>query len=163
MAEIVAARRADTPPPQPARIVLRPKSVGGRDEFTIAQEGELWRVRGEKPERWVRQTDFNNAEAVGYLGDRLNRIGIEDKLLEIGARAGDGVAIGGEDAVVFDFAPQVDVGAEILSRRGEDQRFETRRPAIERRRAKNQEYHAGRTGSGDGDAAPDWTDDGDEV
>ena len=162
MAEIVLARRADTPPPQPARIVLRPRSVGGRDEFSISQEGELWRVRGEKPERWVRQTDFGNAEAVGYLGDRLNRIGIEDKLLEIGARAGDGVAIGGEDAVVFDFAPQVDVGAEILSRRGEDQRFETRRPAIERRRAKNQEYHASRTAAGDADGAPDWVDDGNE-
>ena len=77
-------------------------------------------MRGEKPERWVRQTDFSNAEAVGYLADRLNRIGIEDRLLELGARAGDGVAIGGADAVVFDFAPQIDIGAEILSRRGED-------------------------------------------
>jgi Obg family GTPase CgtA-like protein len=28
-------------------------------------------VRGEKPERWVRQTDFDNDEAVGYLADRL--------------------------------------------------------------------------------------------
>jgi GTP-binding protein len=144
MAELVAERRAATPPPEPVRIVLRPKPVGGRDEFTITTEGELWRVRGEKPERWVRQTDFNNAEAVGYLADRLNRIGIEDKLLDLGARMGDGVAIGGEDAVVFDFSPQVEVGAEILSRRGEDQRFETRRPSIERRRAKDLDYHLGR-------------------
>ena len=89
-------------------------------------------MRGEKPERWVRQTDFGNAEAVGYLADRLNRIGIEDRLLQLGARAGDGVAIGGADAVVFDFAPQVDSGAEILSRRGEDQRFDR---AATRRRA----------------------------
>jgi GTP-binding protein len=144
MAELVAARRADTPPPQPARIVLRPRPVGGKDEFRVTQEGEMWRVRGEKPERWVRQTDFNNAEAVGYLADRLNRIGIEDKLLAMGARAGDGVAIGGEDAVVFDFSPQLDAGAEILSRRGEDQRFETKRPAAQRRRTKDLEYHLGR-------------------
>jgi GTP-binding protein len=150
MAEIVAARRAASPPPQPERIILRPKPVGGRDEFEVTREGELWRVRGEKPERWVRQTDFTNAEAVGYLADRLNRIGIEDKLLALGARAGDGVAIGGEDAVVFDFSPQVDIGAEILSRRGEDQRFEQRRPAVERRRAKDVEYHRGR---GPADAA----------
>ncbi|HEX8487864.1 MAG TPA: GTPase ObgE [Propionibacteriaceae bacterium] len=144
MAELVAARRADTPAPQPARVVLRPKPVGGKDEFKVTSEGELWRVRGDKPERWVRQTDFNNAEAVGYLADRLHRIGIEDKLLALGARAGDGVAIGGEDAVVFDFTPQLDAGAEILSRRGEDQRFETKRPAAQRRRSKDLEYHLSR-------------------
>ena len=142
MAEIVAQRRASLPPPAPARIVLRPQSVGGKGaEFTIKAEGELWRVRGEKPERWVRQTDFNNTEAVGYLADRLNRIGIETRLLELGARAGDAVAIGGADAVVFDFAPQVDVGAEILSRRGEDQRFTEERPAARRRRDKDAAYH----------------------
>jgi len=31
-------------------------------------------VRGTKPERWVRQTDFSNDEAVGYLADRLARL-----------------------------------------------------------------------------------------
>ena len=143
MADLVAARRAATPAPAPARIVIRPQPVAGQAEFDIAHEGELWRVRGEKPERWVRQTDFGNAEAVGYLADRLNRIGIEDRLLQLGARAGDAVAIGGEDAVVFDFAPQIEVGAEILSRRGEDQRFsQGRRPAVERRRERDRAYHA---------------------
>jgi GTP-binding protein len=143
MAQLVAERRASTPPPAPPRIVVRPKPVGaGKQEFTIAREGELWRVRGEKPERWVRQTDFNNAEAVGYLADRLNRIGIETTLLDLGARAGDGVAIGGANAVVFDFAPQVETGAEILSRRGEDQRLEEDRPAVQRRRARDRAYHA---------------------
>jgi len=143
MAEVVAARRAATPPPAPARVVLRPTPVGRQAEFSVRREGELWRVRGEKPERWVRQTDFGNAEAVGYLADRLHRIGIEDRLLELGARAGDGVAIGGEDPVVFDFAPQVEVGAEILSRRGEDARLEeVQRPAVRRRRARDQLYHA---------------------
>ena len=119
-----------------------PAPVGGAESSPIRREGELWRVRGDKPERWVRQTDFGNPEAVGYLADRLNRIGIEDRLLELGARAGDGVAIGGEDAVVFDFAPQVDIGAEILSRRGEDQRFTEERPAAIRRREKDGAYHA---------------------
>ncbi|MFL6063625.1 MAG: Obg family GTPase CgtA, partial [Friedmanniella sp.] len=142
MAELVAQRRALMPAPAPRRIVLRPRSVDKGGEFTVTQEGDLWRVRGEKPERWVRQTDFSNTEAVGYLADRLNRIGIEDRLLELGARAGDGVAIGGADAVVFDFAPQVEVGAEILSRRGEDQRFTEERPAARRRREKDAAYHA---------------------
>jgi GTP-binding protein len=145
MAEIVAARRAAAPPPAAARIILRPQPVGG-PEFSITQVGELWRVRGSKPERWVRQTDFGNAEAVGYLADRLNRIGIEERLLELGARPGDGVAIGGEDAVVFDFSPQVDVGAEILARRGDDNRLEEPRPAVQRRREADEAYHARRGG-----------------
>ena len=72
----------------------------------------------------------------------LNRIGIEDRLLELGARAGDAVAIGGENAVVFDFAPQIEIGAEILSRRGEDHRFAEQRPAAQRRRELDREYHA---------------------
>ena len=101
-------------------------SLGSR----VEREGELWRVRGTKPERWVRQTDFANAEAVGYLADRLHRIGIEDRLLELGAQPGDGVAIGSEHAVIFDFAPQIDIGAEILSSRGHDQRLAEERPAI---------------------------------
>ncbi|SDE65523.1 GTPase ObgE [Auraticoccus monumenti] len=150
MAELVSARRAAQPAAEPARIVLRPGPARGTGpEFTIDRQGDgdggfVWRVKGSKPERWVRQTDFGNPEAVGYLADRLNRIGIENKLLDLGARAGDAVAIGGEDAVVFDFAPQVDVGAEILSRRGEDQRLEEDRPAAQRRRSKDADYHARR-------------------
>src|SRR4029453_5968478 len=94
MAQLVKARRDSAPPPAPKRIVIRPKPVDGQAEFTIERQGELWRVRGEKPERWVQQTDFSNSEAVGYLADRLNRIGIEDRLLELGGPPGAGVAIG---------------------------------------------------------------------
>ena len=67
---------------------------------------------------------------------------METKLLDLGARTGDAVAIGGENAVVFDFAPQVEIGAEILSRRGEDSRLESQRPAVSRRRQLDAEYHA---------------------
>jgi GTP-binding protein len=141
MAQLVQARRKSESPPV-ARIVVRPKPVAEKAEFTVVREGELWRVRGNKPERWVQQTDFSNAEAVGYLADRLNRIGIEDRLLEQGAQPGDGVAIGGADAVIFDFAPQIEIGAEILSRRGEDQRLIEERPAAQRRREKDRAYHA---------------------
>jgi GTPase len=142
MAGLVAERRAAAPAQATNRIVLRPEPVAGQVEFTVTREGELWRVRGAKPERWVKQTDFSNTEAIGYLADRLNRIGIEDRLRELGAQAGDGVAIGGADAVIFDFAPQVDIGGEILSRRGDDQRFEQLRPAVRRRRDRDRAYHA---------------------
>ena len=77
---------------------------------------------------------------MGYLADRLNRLGVEDELMKAGARPGDGVAIGSdEDAVVFDWEPSLAAGAEMLGRRGEDHRFEAPRPAAQRRRDREAE------------------------
>ncbi len=134
MAEIVAAARAAKPVAETTRIVIRPASVGGGDDFTVTETGEGWRIRGTKPERWVRQTDFSNDEAVGFLADRLDRLGVEKRLVELGAQEGDTVLIGHPDnAVVFDFRPGIEAGAEMLGRRGEDQRFDESRPAARRR------------------------------
>jgi GTP-binding protein len=144
MAEIVQAARAARPEQPRERIVIRPPSADGGDEFTVSRTGDpstgsaqrAWLVRGAKPERWVRQTDFSNDEAVGFLADRLNRLGVEARLVELGAEEGDTVLIGHPDnAVVFDFKPGIDAGVEMLGRRGEDQRFEESRPAARRRRA----------------------------
>jgi GTP-binding protein len=137
MAEVVGAKRAAAPMAEATRIVLRPPAEAGvGDEFTITQVDGRWFVRGEKPRRWVRQTDFTNDEAIGFLADRLNRLGVEARLLELGAEAGDDVLIGDEDdAVVFDFAPDVVAGAEVLGRRGEDLRIDQsdRRTNVQRR------------------------------
>lgn len=135
LAEMVGQARAAKPKEEATRIVIRPKAVDDAGFTVVQEEDGLFRVRGEKPERWVRQTDFSNDEAVGYLADRLNRLGIEDKLMKAGARSGDGVAIGPEDnAVVFDWEPTVMAGAEMLGRRGEDHRLDVPRPAAQRRR-----------------------------
>ncbi|MEE1928397.1 GTPase ObgE [Streptomyces sp. TRM 70351] len=140
LAGIVGEARAARPKEEATRIVIRPQAVDDAG-FTVTREDEgLFRVRGEKPERWVRQTDFNNDEAVGYLADRLNRLGVEQELLKAGAREGDGVAIGDEDnAVVFDWEPTVMAGAEMLGRRGEDHRMDEERPAAQRRRDREAE------------------------
>ncbi|MEU9893202.1 GTPase ObgE [Streptomyces phaeochromogenes] len=140
LAGLVGEARAAKPEEEATRIVIRPKAVDDAG-FTVVKEADgLFRVRGEKPERWVRQTDFSNDEAVGYLADRLNRLGVEDSLMKAGARHGDGVAIGPEEnAVVFDWEPTVMAGAEMLGRRGEDHRFEAPRPAVTRRREKQAE------------------------
>jgi GTP-binding protein len=159
MADLVARRRAEAPPQDAPRPVIRPEPVGpaaAGPEFEITRidvDGEpVWRVTGEKPERWVRQTDFNNAEAVGYLADRFSRLGIEDELAARGAREGDAVAIGaGDDPVVFDFAPQIASGAEILAARGDDQRLHTQRPSVVRRREMDAEYHAARAAEREGE------------
>lgn len=136
LAELVTAARAAAPAPEPERIVLRPASVGDSG-FTVTKEetseGIAYVVRGEKPRRWVRQTDFSNPEAVGYLADRLARLGVEEQLFKLGAEEGDTVIIGGrgnglgDDAVVFDWEPTVSAGAELLhGRRGTDLRLEGR-------------------------------------
>lgn len=143
LAELVAQARREAPAPEPTRTVLRPRAV---DEagFTVTrrQDGghEFFLVRGAKPERWVRQTDFTNDEAVGYLADRLARLGVEEKLLAAGAVAGAEVVIGeGPRAVVFDWEPTLLTGSELLGGpRGSDVRLEERsRPT---RGEKRQEY-----------------------
>jgi len=140
MARVVEAARRERPLAEATRIVIRPPSADGGDDFSVEEtddpSGErAWRVRGLKPERWVRQTDFSNDEAVGFLADRLNRLGVETRLVAMGAVEGDTVLIGDVDnAVVFDFRPGIDAGVEMLGRRGEDQRFDESRPAARRRR-----------------------------
>jgi GTP-binding protein len=136
LARIVAEARAAKPVEESTRIVIRPKAVDDAGfEVVYDQHEDLYRVTGAKPERWVKQTDFTNDEAVGYLADRLNRLGVEEALAKAGAREGDTVVIGAtENAVVFDWEPSMAAGAEMLGRRGEDHRFETPRPAVDRRR-----------------------------
>jgi GTP-binding protein len=122
---VVAAARAAAPPQEPTRQVIRPPAAGG-PEFEVVRTGEnSFVVRGHKPARWVRQTDFSNAEAVGYLGDRLARIGVEQALAEAGAKAGAEVAIGDPgNAVVFDWDPDVPAGSPHgFGPRGTDERL----------------------------------------
>jgi GTP-binding protein len=106
MARVVMAARAAAPPSEPTRQVIRPEPLG-QPGFEIARTGEnSFFVRGDKPRRWVRQTDFSNDEAVAYLADRLARLGVEEALTRAGAQAGAQVAIGDDDnAVVFDWVP----------------------------------------------------------
>src|SRR5690606_20051697 len=124
MAEMVAAARAAAPAPEPTRLVLRPRQLGEAG-FTVRKVGEnAFQVTGEKPERWIRQTDFSNDEAVGYLADRLERLGVEEALIKEGATPGAEVIIGSmEDGYVFDWQPTPN--AEVrLGPRGTDSRLE---------------------------------------
>ena len=131
MAGLVAAARAAAPALEATRIVLRPRAVDDSG-FSVTREetpgGPRFLVAGAKLTRWVRQTDFANDEAVGYLADRLKRLGVEDALVAAGAQPGDDVAIGeGDQAVLFDWEPSLDAGAELLhGRRGQDLRLQGR-------------------------------------
>ncbi|YAL82225.1 GTPase ObgE [Dermacoccaceae bacterium W4C1] len=144
LAKHVETARAEVEDIVPERIVLRPKAVDDSG-FSVRREntpdGEVFRVVGERPTRWVRQTDFTNDEAIGYLADRLNRLGVEEELFAAGAVAGSTVLIGPEDnAVVFDWEPTLSTGPELLGSRGTDLRLEDRnRPT---RAQKRDEFHA---------------------
>jgi GTP-binding protein len=128
MAEMVEAYRAGLPPEEPTRLVIRPAPVG-RADFDVRRLGDgTFLITGEKPVRWLRQTDFSNDEAVGYLADRLARLGVETRLAEAGAEPGATVLIGTEDeSIVFDWEPEVTAGSDRgLGRRGTDTRLEGR-------------------------------------
>jgi GTPase len=124
LAEIIAEARAAAPEPLPTRLVLRPAPVAGPD-FELKRVGEnAFRVRGAKPRRWILQTDFSNDEAVGYLADRLAKLGVEEALAGAGAEPGAEVLIGEEDnSVVFDWDPKQPAGAGF-GPRGTDPRLE---------------------------------------
>jgi GTP-binding protein len=123
----VAAARAAAPPPAPSRQVIRPEPAAG-PELEVTRAGEnRFRVRGDKPARWVRQTDFGNDEAVGYLADRLARLGVEEALAKAGATVGAEVMIGDDpDPVVFDWDPDLPAGTPHgFGPRGTDRRLAT--------------------------------------
>jgi GTPase len=124
MASVIATARAAAAPAEPTRIVLRPAPVAGPDFQIVATGDNSFRVIGDKPRRWILQTDFSNDEAVGYLADRLAKLGIEAALAEAGASRGAEVLIGEEDnSVVFDWDPEVPAGGVALGPRGTDTRI----------------------------------------
>ncbi|NUT34569.1 MAG: GTPase ObgE [Hamadaea sp.] len=122
MAELVEQDRAAKPVLEPTRIVIRPKAVDDSG-FTIELDDEgVYVVRGVKPERWVRQTNFDNDEAIGYLADRLAKLGVEDALAKQGAEPGAPVRIGERE---FDWQPTVYAGKEYVpGNRGTDVRID---------------------------------------
>jgi GTP-binding protein len=127
LAEKVNTHRSLIAPQEPTRIILKPKPI---DEigFEVSFDGERFWVKGEKIYRWVKQTDFSNDEAVGYLADRLARAGVEEELLKQGAIAGSEVAIGeGANAVLFDWQPTITSGGSSnRAPRGSDNRLDYR-------------------------------------
>lgn len=141
--DIIAAYRKEHPvEAEPARTIIKPQGVRGKrgaTDFTIEKDPNIeggFIVKGRKPERWINQTDFDNDEAVGYLGDRLARLGVEEALSKAGAQPGCSVTI---SWLTFEWYPQMVAGAEdfVPSGRGTDDRLyvNERTSSAERKRA----------------------------
>jgi GTP-binding protein len=147
LAQLVEDHRKELAASVPKRQKVQLMNARSRDEkeFTVTQEQWndqiVYRVLGAKPERWVAQTMFGNEEAVGYLGDRLAKIGLEDELFRAGAIAGDTVVIGPGRGVIFDWEPTINAAAELISGpRGTDARIDQRdRRTTKERREEYQE------------------------
>ncbi|AGT06087.1 putative GTPase [Corynebacterium glutamicum MB001] len=138
--EIVQDARKKRPKEKAESVIIKPKAVDHRTkgQFQIKPDPEVqggFIITGEKPERWILQTDFENDEAVGYLADRLAKLGIEDGLRKAGAHVGANVTIGG---ISFEWEPMTTAGDDpVLTGRGTDVRLEqtSRISAAERKRA----------------------------
>ena len=143
--EMVRTYEAQQPVVVPRRPVIRPIPVDSSG-FTVASNpGHAggFVVRGVRPERWVAQTNFDNDEAVGYLGDRLARLGVEEELFRLGAKPGCAVTIGD---MTFDWEPQTPAGGDITpTGRGTDARLERndRIGAADRKQARRQRRESG--------------------
>ncbi|ARG63847.1 GTPase ObgE [Mycobacterium kansasii] len=140
---MVARYHAARPQVVPRRPVIRPVPVDDSG-FDVQPDGRGgFVVTGARPERWIGQTDFDNDEAVGYLADRLARLGVEDELLRLGAQPGCAVTIG---EMTFDWEPQTPAGGHVtMSGRGTDARLERneRVGAAERKAARQQRRERG--------------------
>jgi GTP-binding protein len=141
--QMISDYNAARPEIVPRRPVIRPVPVddGG---FSVEPDGQgRFVVTGARPERWVGQTNFENDEAVGYLADRLARLGVEEELLRLGAQPGCAVTIA---EVTFDWEPQTPAGHQVaLSGRGTDARLERtdRIGAAERKAARRRRREHG--------------------
>ena len=82
-------------------IRLGPRTRRQHFEIVRGDDG-AYVVDGEQMRRWVAMLPLDEPQAVRYLQGRLQRAGVEKRLLEAGAREGDEVQIGD---VAFDFTP----------------------------------------------------------
>jgi GTP-binding protein len=78
----------------PGHVIFRPGS-DAPDRFSVHREEDRFVIEGEWLGRLVRRYDLDNDQAVRYLGERLERLGVNEALRAEGARPGDEVDIEG--------------------------------------------------------------------
>ena len=63
------------------------------EPYTIEKEDDVWVIKGEEVEKLFKMTRFNTDESINRFARRLRKMGIDDKLAELGAQEGDIVRI----------------------------------------------------------------------
>ena len=91
--------------PTAEELVLTPAGQAVPDhQFEVIREGEgVLRVKGKNVERMVAMTDLSSRDALRHLHRRLERMGVIEKLREMGVEEGESVEIG---EIEFAFSDQ---------------------------------------------------------
>lgn len=84
------------------RVVYTLKEPKEAFEVKMVEEN-VWIVSGHDIERMIDMTDWDNEEAIAYMQNRFIKLGVEDKLVEAGAKEGDEVWI---KDFSFEFKPE---------------------------------------------------------
>ena len=63
------------------------------EPFTITKEDNVWVVKGKEVEKLLMMTRFGTDEAEARFANKLRKMGIDDKLVELGVQEGDLVRI----------------------------------------------------------------------
>jgi GTP-binding protein len=100
----LASGAATSEPERSTHVVLRP----GRPRFAVKRdERGTWHVEGRSVERWVLETDLDDADELAKLQRNLRREGVFRVLEASGVAEGDDVEIRG---LVFAFVPDTEDG-----------------------------------------------------
>ena len=63
------------------------------EPYNITKEDDIWVIRGEEVEKVMKMTNFSTEEAVERFAKRMRKMGIDERLQELGAEEGDKVKI----------------------------------------------------------------------
>ncbi len=63
------------------------------EPYTIEKENDVWIIKGKEVEKLLKMTRFNTEEATARFANKLRKMGIDDKLVELGICKGDKVRI----------------------------------------------------------------------
>ncbi len=89
---------------EPTPVMLPAKQQAEDQTWDVSRKSAGWEITGRRIRRMVAMTDLANRDALRYLHRRLLRIGVIDRLRELGAEEGDTVFVGD---VVFAFTDHV--------------------------------------------------------
>ena len=64
-----------------------------KEPFTVSREDDVWVLSGDDIERMFKMTKFESDEDIYRFSNRLNKMGVDEKLREAGAKDGDKVRI----------------------------------------------------------------------
>ena len=127
MAEQVLVARKAAEPDETIRPVLTPEGRRRRRLHHHRSRTTASASAATAPSAGCGRPTSATTRPSGYLADRLARLGVEDRLIELGATPGSTVMIGGDDAVVFDWYPTILAGeAPHAGPRGTDVRLDAR-------------------------------------